>query len=77
MLQTTTSGIYWGPHGEFINTTWADNKTKEGFANMSKCVVDEYDQFCVTIDGKKYCVDGQKTLAENIADNGGILTFLH
>lgn len=75
LSQKATSGIYWGPHGEYINTTWTDNKTKEGFTNMSKCVVDEYNEFCVTIQGTKYCVDGTKTLAENIADNGGVSVF--
>ncbi|PJF38443.1 MAG: hypothetical protein CUN54_10855, partial [Phototrophicales bacterium] len=66
-------GIHWGPRGNYINTTWADNTTKEGFANMSKCVIDEYNQFCVTIQGTKYCVDGQRCLGENIADNGGLI----
>lgn len=68
-----SSGIYFGPMGQFMNETWADNKTRMGFDKMSQCVIDEYNKFCVTDDNNnKYCVNGTRTLGENIADNGGV-----
>lgn len=55
-----------------MNETWADNTTRMGFDKMAQCVVNEYDKFCLEDDGdNKLCVNGTRTLPENIADNGG------
>ncbi|KAF9984748.1 hypothetical protein BGZ75_003710 [Mortierella antarctica] len=53
--------------------TWWTNSTAEAFAEKAKCFVDQYNNFTVTTpDGKLYKVDGERTLDENIADNGGV-----
>jgi len=67
------NGVYWGPHGAYINTTWIDPTSKQGFDTMASCVVDEYNKYCLQLNGKQYCVNGKQTLPENIADNGGIV----
>ena len=40
---------------------------------MTECVVDEYNKECLMLEGKMHCVNGQMTLPENIADNGGLV----
>lgn len=40
------------------------------FFFRAKCVVEEYDHFCQTVDTAEKCVPGEKTKGENIADNG-------
>jgi len=40
---------------------------------QTQCVVDQYSKFFIIgPDGRQYNVDGENTLGENIADNGGI-----
>ncbi len=67
------AGVYWGPNGAYINTTWIDPTSKQGFDKMAACVVDEYNKYCLQLENQTYCVNGNQTLPENIADNGGIL----
>ncbi|CAB3983458.1 endothelin-converting enzyme 2-like isoform X2, partial [Paramuricea clavata] len=47
---------------------WWTKKSRENFVKRSTCLVEEYNK--VQIFG--YQVDGNKTLSENIADNGGL-----
>ncbi|KAK7603205.1 hypothetical protein V9T40_003204 [Parthenolecanium corni] len=49
---------------------WWTNKTKTEFENRTNCFVDYYGSF--SLPGSEEKVNGQKTLDENIADNGGL-----
>ncbi|KAF9099985.1 Endothelin-converting enzyme 2 [Mortierella sp. AM989] len=52
---------------------WWTNTTSEAFKNKANCFVEQYGNFSVKgSDGKDYFVNGQLTLGENIADNGGL-----
>ncbi|XP_050300077.1 neprilysin isoform X2 [Anthonomus grandis grandis] len=55
-------------YGNYIQ--WWTNKTIDTFENMTKCFVDQYDNY--TLDGVKGHVKGRVTLGENLADNGGV-----
>mmetsp|Transcript_1656 Transcript_1656/g.2997 ORF Transcript_1656/g.2997 Transcript_1656/m.2997 type:complete len:736 (+) Transcript_1656:36-2243(+) len=53
--------------------SWWKDSTKQAFTKKTQCIVNEYSNFTVNYeDGKKESVNGQLTLGENIADNGGI-----
>ncbi|KAG0241556.1 hypothetical protein BGX31_001078 [Mortierella sp. GBA43] len=53
--------------------TWWTNTTSEAFNAKARCFVEQYGNFSVLgSDGKAYYVNGQLTLGENIADNGGL-----
>ncbi|KAF9191517.1 hypothetical protein BGZ51_007231 [Haplosporangium sp. Z 767] len=57
--------------GRFSN--WWTNSTLTAFNEKAQCFVDQYSKFTLPgPDGKTLHVDGQLTLGENIADNGGI-----
>ncbi|KAG0218875.1 hypothetical protein BGX33_005616 [Mortierella sp. NVP41] len=52
---------------------WWSNSTTEAFNKKAQCFVRQYGNFTVKgSDGKDYHVNGQLTLGENIADNGGL-----
>ncbi|KAF9361854.1 hypothetical protein BGX26_011078 [Mortierella sp. AD094] len=52
---------------------WWTNTTTEAFNNKANCFEEQYGNFSVKgTDGKDYYVNGQLTLGENIADNGGL-----
>jgi endothelin-converting enzyme len=52
---------------------WWTNTTSEAFNAKARCFVEQYGNFSVLgSDGKAYYVNGQLTLGENIADNGGL-----
>ncbi|CAH1118459.1 unnamed protein product [Phaedon cochleariae] len=52
---------------------WWKNKTIEKFKQRTKCVVDQYNKY--QINGKN--INGNQTLGENIADNGGLKAAYH
>nr|XP_023014776.1 endothelin-converting enzyme homolog isoform X2 [Leptinotarsa decemlineata] len=52
---------------------WWKNKTIEKFKQRTKCVVDQYNKY--QINGKN--INGNQTLGENIADNGGLKAAFH
>lgn len=52
---------------------WWNNKTVDRFKQRTKCVVDQYNKF--KINGKN--INGNQTLGENIADNGGLKAAYH
>ncbi|KAH9645100.1 hypothetical protein HF086_005645 [Spodoptera exigua] len=49
---------------------WWSNSTIVSFINMTRCFIDQYSKYYLP-DLDKH-VDGKQTLAENIADNGGL-----
>jgi membrane metallo-endopeptidase-like protein 1 len=52
---------------------WWKNKTIDLFKNRTKCVVDQYNKY--KINSKN--INGNQTLGENIADNGGLKAAYH
>ncbi|KAF8937816.1 hypothetical protein BGZ47_008851 [Haplosporangium gracile] len=54
-------------------TSWWTPKTEKIFAEKSQCFNDQYGNYTIKgPDGADVHLDGPKTLAENIADNGGV-----
>ncbi|KAF8926832.1 hypothetical protein BGZ58_010890 [Dissophora ornata] len=52
---------------------WWTNATSKAFDSKARCFVEQYGSFTVKgSDGKDYHVNGELTLGENIADNGGL-----
>ncbi|KAG0368779.1 hypothetical protein BGX24_002699 [Mortierella sp. AD032] len=52
---------------------WWTDMTEKTFNEKAQCFVDQYGNFTIKgPDGKDYKVNGQLTLGENIADNGGL-----
>ncbi|KAF9904445.1 hypothetical protein EC991_002663 [Linnemannia zychae] len=65
------TGQHFDSIGRIVN--WWTNATERAFNEKVKCFVDQYGNFTVKgPDGKDHHVDGQLTLGENIADNGGL-----
>jgi len=65
-----SDGRSYDSEGYYYNW-WTDNDDKE-FSEYSQCFIDQYNNYYLEINGKKYYVDGEDTLAENLADNGAI-----
>lgn len=53
-------------------TDWWSAADKEEFSRKSQLLVDQYNNFSVSIAGESYFVDGRLTLGENIADVAGM-----
>ncbi|KAF8931453.1 hypothetical protein BGZ47_011839 [Haplosporangium gracile] len=52
---------------------WWTNATSKAFDEKAQCYVNQYGNFTIKgPDGKDHNLDGQLTLGENLADNGGI-----
>jgi len=64
------SGSRFDENGEYRN--WWDQKSKAEYEKKTQCMINQYDSFVFSIDGQNYTANGQNTLGENIADNGGI-----
>ncbi|KAF9186124.1 hypothetical protein BGZ51_002249 [Haplosporangium sp. Z 767] len=65
------SGHTFDAEGRMLN--WWSSETEKAFTNKARCFVEQYGNFTVKgADGKDYNVDGELTLGENIADNGGL-----
>ncbi|ORX65987.1 zincin [Anaeromyces robustus] len=48
---------------------WTDNDSDE-FDEFSQCFIDQYNSYSFELEGEEYNVDGERTLGENLADNG-------
>ncbi|CAI5719136.1 hypothetical protein KXD40_006719 [Peronospora effusa] len=68
------SGRYYAGDGNLRN--WWSNDTANKFSQRADCLVKQYDSFAVTSDADQDMVlghvNGNYTLSENIADNGGL-----
>ncbi|ORY96810.1 hypothetical protein BCR43DRAFT_492298 [Syncephalastrum racemosum] len=52
---------------------WWTNKTEQEFSEKEQCFISQYSNFTVTgPDNQSIHVNGKMTLAENLADNGGV-----
>jgi len=63
-------GSQFDEDGEYRN--WWDSKSRAEYVKKTQCMINQYNSFVFSIDGKNYTANGQNTLGENIADNGGI-----
>ncbi|KAG0371442.1 hypothetical protein BGX24_001670 [Mortierella sp. AD032] len=62
--------------GRFAN--WWTNATSQAFEDKAQCYVNQYSNFTIKgPDGKDYNLDGQISLGENLADNGGMKMAFH
>ncbi|CAI5710330.1 unnamed protein product [Peronospora destructor] len=68
------SGRYYANDGNLRN--WWSNDTAQKFSQRADCLIKQYDSFAVTSDADQDKVlghvNGNYTLSENIADNGGL-----
>ncbi|KAJ3275253.1 Endothelin-converting enzyme 2 [Terramyces sp. JEL0728] len=56
-----------------VRKPWMTAKTREEYNKRQKCFVEEYSQIPIVFsDGQVGHVDGELTITENIADNGGM-----
>jgi len=54
-----------------LNNWWSDNDNKE-FSEYAQCFIDEYNAITYDVGNEKVNVNGERTLGENLADNGGL-----
>jgi len=50
---------------------WWEPATKQNYLDKAQCIIDQYGNFTVEVDGETLNVNGINTQGENIADNGG------
>ncbi|ORX79467.1 zincin [Anaeromyces robustus] len=64
-------GRNYDAEGKEVNW-WTDSDSAK-FNELAQCFIDQYDKYYVTDKrGRKYYLDGEKTLGENLADSGGV-----
>ncbi|CAF0819256.1 unnamed protein product [Rotaria sordida] len=51
---------------------WWTDETIKKFNERKQCIIDQYDQYTVTLAGTKLKMNGSQTQGENIADIGGL-----
>jgi len=50
---------------------WWEKDTKQNYLDKAQCIIDQYGNFTVEVDGETLNLNGINTQGENIADNGG------
>jgi len=51
---------------------WWEPESKKRYLEKAQCIIDQYGNYTVEVDGETLNVNGVTTQGENIADNGGI-----
>jgi len=51
---------------------WWEPETKKRYLEKAQCIIDQYGNYTVKVEGEELNVNGITTQGENIADNGGI-----
>ena len=51
---------------------WWQPETKSRYLEKAQCIIDQYGNYTIDVDGEKFNVNGINTQGENIADNGGM-----
>ena len=51
---------------------WWEPETKKKYQKKAQCIIDQYGNYTVTVDGEVLNLNGITTQGENIADNGGV-----
>jgi len=64
------SGSQFSGHGNMVN--WWQPETKKKYLARTQCVIEEYGNYSLVLDGEEFHFNGVNTLGENIADIGGI-----
>lgn len=64
-------GRYFNENGEITGDWWTADTSKK-FEEKSKCFVDQYNKYSVDGENGPIHINGELSLSENIADNGGI-----
>ena len=57
-------------HGELLD--WWTPAVRSAFKSKTQCIVDQYSNYVMMTDQGKENVNGELTLGENLADNGGM-----
>eukprot|EP00088_Acartia_fossae_P063834 TRINITY_DN7820_c0_g1_i2.p1 TRINITY_DN7820_c0_g1~~TRINITY_DN7820_c0_g1_i2.p1 ORF type:complete len:771 (+),score=167.12 TRINITY_DN7820_c0_g1_i2:291-2315(+) len=57
--------------GEGNLRDWWESDTKNNYLEKTKCIIEQYGNFTVEVDGETLNLNGVNTQGENIADNGG------
>ena len=58
--------------GDGTLVDWWQPETKEKYLEKAQCIIDQYGNYTIDIDGETYNVNGINSQGENIADNGGL-----
>ena len=58
--------------GDGTLTDWWEPETKERYLEKAQCIIDQYSNYTIDIDGETFNVNGINGQGENIADNGGL-----
>lgn len=58
--------------GEGNLVDWWEPETKQKYLEKAQCIIDQYGNYTVEVDGETLNVNGITTQGENIADNGGV-----
>ena len=51
---------------------WWQPETKEKYLERAQCIIDQYGNYTIDVEGEEFNVNGINTQGENIADNGGV-----
>lgn len=65
-----SNGRKWNEHAVFAK--WWDDESISNFEDRSQCFVEQFNAFQVDVPGGKANISGERTLAENISDAGGL-----
>jgi len=63
-------GSQYDGHGNLVG--WWEPQTKSRYLEKAQCIIDQYGNYTVEVEGEVLNVNGITTQGENIADNGGI-----
>merc|ERR1711997_1348503 len=58
--------------GEGNLVDWWEPESKKRYLEKAQCIIDQYGNYTVQVDGETLNLNGINTQGENIADNGGI-----
>ena len=58
--------------GEGNLVDWWEPETKERYLQKAQCIIDQYSNYTVEVEGEILNVNGINSQGENIADNGGV-----
>merc|ERR1712217_307234 len=58
--------------GEGNLVDWWEPETKARYLEKARCIIEQYGNYTVEVDGETLNVNGINSQGENIADNGGV-----
>ena len=58
--------------GEGNLVDWWKPETKQRYLEKAQCIIDQYSNYTVEVEGETLNINGINTQGENIADNGGV-----